>query len=68
MTRVIDRMAIGLAVAIALMPPALYSYVSYQNGSIALKTEAEFLAPAFTDLLTAHPDTWRFREVQLRKE
>ena len=65
--RVIDRMAAGVAVAIALLPLALYSYVSYQNCSIVLKTEAEVLAPAFTDLLTAHPDTWRFREVQLRK-
>jgi len=64
---VIDRMAAGLAVAIALLPPALYSYISYQNCSIVLKTEAEVLAPAFTELLIAHPDTWRFREVQLRK-
>lgn len=68
MMRVVDRMAMGLAVAVALLPPALYSYVSYQNSSIALKTEAEVLAPAFTDLLTANPDTWRYREVQLRKE
>jgi PAS domain S-box-containing protein len=67
-TRVIDRMAAGLAVAIALLPPALYSYLSYQNCSISMKTEAEVLAPAFTELLTAHPDTWRFPEVQLRKE
>jgi len=65
--RVIDRMAAGLAVAIALLPPALYSYLSYQNCSIVLETEAEVLASAFTELLAAHPDTWRFREVQLRK-
>ena len=67
-TRVIDRMAAALAIAIALLPPAIYSYVSYQNASIALKTEAEVLAPALTEMLTAYPDTWRFREVQLRKE
>jgi len=67
-TRVIDRMAACLAVAIALLPPAFYFFLSYQNCSIALKTEANVLAPAFTDLLTAYPDTWRFREVQLRKE
>ncbi|MHB1011429.1 MAG: hybrid sensor histidine kinase/response regulator [Desulfobacteria bacterium] len=67
MTRVIDRVTAGLAVAIALLLPSLYFFISYRNCSIALKTEAEVLAPAFTELLTAYPDTWPFREVQLRK-
>jgi PAS domain S-box-containing protein len=66
--RLIDRMAAGIAIAIALLPPALYFYLSYQICSIGLKTEAEILAPAFSGMLTANPDTWRFREVQLRKE
>lgn len=66
-TRVINLMAAGIAVTAAILPPALYFYLSYQNCSTALKTEAEVLAPAFIDLMTTNPETWRYREVQLRK-
>lgn len=65
-TRVIYLMSAGVAIAIAIFPPALYSYLSYQNCSIALITEAEVLAPAFNGLI-ANPETWRPREVELRK-
>lgn len=55
-TRVIYLMSAGVAIAIAIFPPALYSYLSYQNCSIALITEAEVLAPAFNGLI-ANPET-----------
>jgi PAS domain S-box-containing protein len=66
-TRIINLMAAGVAVATAFLPPALYSYLSYQNCSTALKTEAEVIAPVFTGFVTAYPETWRVREVELRK-
>ena len=67
-TRVIDLMAAIVAAATAFLPPALYFYLSYQNCSTALKTEAEVIAPAFFEVVTAYPETWRFQELQLRKQ
>jgi hypothetical protein len=56
-------MAAVVAVATAFLPPALYFYLSYQNCTTTLKTEAEVIAPTFFELVTAYPKTWRFQTV-----
>ncbi|RZL35393.1 MAG: EAL domain-containing protein [Rubrivivax sp.] len=63
---VVSRVALLVAVAVALALPAGYAFVVHRDFSEQLQFKARVKATALSNVITAAPDTWQFAENRLQ--
>ena len=56
-----------VSVAVALLLPLGYFFVSYQYLSGSLETEAELTSRNITGLINAHPELWQYEQLRLEE-
>ncbi len=65
--RIVAVLAVVGALAVAVSIPTTYLVTSWVAQRTALETEAEINARLVTQLINAHPETWKYQEVRLKE-